>query len=139
MDNVLLDGYSFCGRLNAAIRAHRSAVRFALAHNLDEQRVRDAAAGKSVHKDVANALGLFVVWRYPLLSDPSVLATPRQIQEKLNTFIRSCGTQSAAARKIGISKQHLSNVQNTTRGFGEACLRYFGYGKPVARYVPMDA
>lgn len=139
MDNVLLDGYSFCGRLNTAIRAHRSAVRFALAHNLNEQRVRDAAAGKSVHKDVANALGLFVVWRYPLLSDPSVLATPRQIQEKLNTFIRSCGTQSAAARKIGISKQHLSNVQNTTRGFGEACLRYFGYGKPVARYVPMDA
>ncbi|ATJ90676.1 hypothetical protein HK16_02570 [Acetobacter senegalensis] len=139
MDNVLLDGYSFCGRLNAAIRAHRSAVRFALAHNLDEQRVRDAAAGKSVHTDVANALGLFKVWRYPLLSDPSVLATPKQIQEKLNTFIRSCGTQSVAAHKIGVSKQHLSNIQNTARGFGETCLRYFGYGKPVARYVPMDA
>ncbi|MCG4260744.1 hypothetical protein K6W36_09110 [Acetobacter senegalensis] len=139
MDNVLLDGYGLCGRLNAAIRTHRSAVRFAHAHNLDEQRVRDAAACKSVHTDVANALGLFKVWRYPLLSDPSVLATPKQIQEKLNTFIRSCGTQSAAAHKIGISKQHLSNIQNTARGFGETCLRHLGYGKPVARYVPMDA
>lgn len=135
---AMLDGYGFCGRLNASIRQHGNAVKFAAAHGLDVQQVRDAVASKSVHVKVANALGLFKVQRYPLLSDPSVLATPKQIQEKLNTFIRECGTQATAARRIGISKQHLSNIQNTARGFGESCLLFLGYGKPVARYLPMD-
>lgn len=138
MAEALLDGYDFCGRLRNAIAAEKSLAAFARKHGLKEQSVRDAEAMQTISDGVCKALGLVKVLRYPVRDGSGRFASLREIQEKLNTFIRRCGTQEAAARRFGISKGHLSNIQNARRGVMPV-LNVLGYGFPVQRFIVRNA
>ncbi|WP_123809157.1 MULTISPECIES: hypothetical protein [Acetobacter] len=138
MAEVLLDGYDFCGRLRNAIAAEKSLAAFARKHGLKEQSVRDAEAMRSVSKDACKALGLVKVLRYPPLDGKGSLVSLKIIQEKLNNFVSQCGTQRAAAQRLGIHESHLSNIQNAFRGVTPVLYK-LGYGLPVVRYIALDA
>lgn len=134
----LLGDVSFCARMNAAIRKTGSAAAFARLHNLKPQAVRNTWDLSSVHPDVVAALGLVQVMRYPVSGCPGVLATPRDVQEKLNSFIREHKTQRIAARIFGIHETHLSNIQNGLRGFNPV-LTILGFGAPVRCFLEKAA
>lgn len=134
MDDLLLKGLDFAARINAATRKAGGAAAFARQHGLKPQAVRDAVALKVIGDDVAKALGLVKVLRYPVLAQSGRLATGWEIQENLNSFIRTCGSQRAAAPEFGISEQHLSNILNGVRGFAPVLAR-LGYGPPVLRFA----
>lgn len=134
----LLGEVSFCARMNAAIRKAGSAAAFARLHNLNPQVVRNTWDLKSINKDVVSALGLVEVVRYPVAGQPGVLATPRDVQEKLNSFIRDHKTQRMAARIFGIHETHLSNIQNGCRGF-KPVLTILGFGAPIQCFLEKAA
>ncbi|MFS8368823.1 hypothetical protein [Acetobacter indonesiensis] len=134
MSEVLLNGVDFVARINVATRQAGGAAAFARKHNLKPQSVRDAVALKVIGDDVAKALGLTKVLRYPVVAQAGRLATGWEIQENLNSFIRSVGSQRAAAPEFGISEQHLSNILNGIRGFAPVLGR-LGYGAPVLRFT----
>ncbi|MCG4258245.1 hypothetical protein [Acetobacter senegalensis] len=134
MDDLLLKGLDFAARINAATRKAGGAAAFARQHGLKPQAVRDAVALKVIGDDVAKALGLVKVLRYPVLAQSNRLATGWEIQEKLASFIRSCGSQRAAAEKFGIHETHLSKIQNAHLGFNPV-LATLGFGPPVVRFM----
>ena len=134
MANPLLKQIDLCGRLNAAIRLAGGVPAFARLHGLKQQEVRDTQSLKSISPDVTKAVGLVPVLRYPVKSQAGRLAHPREIQENLNSFIRQHPTQRAAAAALGISEQHLSNIQNDRRGFTPV-LTALGFELPVMRFV----
>ncbi|AQT04832.1 hypothetical protein [Acetobacter persici] len=134
----LLGEVSFCARMNAAIRAAGSAAAFARMHNLNPQAVRNTWDLKSINPEVVAALGLVQVTRYPVLSQPGILAAPKDVQEKLNSFIREHKTQRRAAGIFGIHETHLSNIQNGLRGFGPV-LAILGYGPPERCFLEKAA
>ncbi|WP_143217733.1 hypothetical protein, partial [Acetobacter persici] len=98
MSEKMMDCTRFCGIMNRAIRVAGGAAAFARQHNIPVQAVRDTQNLRGFSPDVVAALGLVQVLRYPLASDPQKLATPQDVQEKLNNFIRTCKSQRAAAQ-----------------------------------------
>lgn len=133
MSEKLIDCTKFCGIMNRAIRIAGGAAAFARLHDIPVQAVRDTQNLRAYSPDVVSALGLVMVMRYPLTSDPSQLATPQSVQEKLNNFIREQKTQRIAAQVFGIHESHLSNIQNGLRGFSPV-LSILGFGLPVRRF-----
>ncbi|MFT9398485.1 hypothetical protein [Acetobacter sp.] len=136
MSKNLLDCYGFCGIMNAAVRQHGSAAKLARALGVDEQALRDTRSLKSLDDAVVKALGFMRVLRYPSLTDAKTIASKKQIQEKLTNFVRECGSQRAAAARMGIDEKLLSKIQNADRGFG-AVLSFLGYGKPLNYFYPL--
>ncbi|NHN83648.1 hypothetical protein GOB93_03210 [Acetobacter musti] len=126
----------FFRRLNTAIREAGGATGFARKHGLDVRRVYDTQDATVVDEGVAAALGLREVLRYPVTADPTVLAPLTAVYEKLNTFIRECGSQRAAAPHFGIGDKHLSNIVNARRGVTPVLAR-LGFRAPVSRFVSL--
>ncbi|WP_143217537.1 hypothetical protein [Acetobacter malorum] len=133
MSEKLIDCTKFCGIMNRAIRISGGAAGFARQHNISVQAVRDTQNLRGFSPEVVAALGLAMVLRYPLASDATKLATPQDVQEKLNNFIREQETQRKAAQVFGIHESHLSNIQNGLRGFNPV-LSILGFGLPVRRF-----
>lgn len=133
MSEKMMDCTRFCGIMNRAIRVAGGAAAFARQHNIPVQAVRDTQNLRGFSPDVVAALGLVQVLRYPLTSDPHKLATPQDVQEKLNNFIRTCKSQRGVAQVCGIHESHLSNIQNGLRGFAPV-LSMLGFGAPVRRF-----
>lgn len=135
MAEILLDTIDFYARINAAVLAAGGAAAFARAKGLPEQSVRDAWSTKSISKEVARAVGLHKVLRYPVISTPSNLVAERVIQEKLSSFIRQHATQRAAASALGLHETTLSKITNSERGLSPV-LAQLGFGLPVVRFIP---
>ncbi|MBS1015184.1 helix-turn-helix domain-containing protein [Acetobacter persici] len=134
----LLDGNAFCREMNTAISKVGSAAAFARLHGLKPQTVRDCWDLKSINPDVVAALGFIQVIRYPVSGQTGVFATAKDVQEKLNNFIRQHKTQRIAAGIFGIHETHLSNIQNGLRGFSPV-LTILGFGPPAMFYIKRAA
>lgn len=120
--------------LGEAVKSAGGVTAFSKLHGFKPQAVRDTQDLKGINERVVSSVGLIMVLRYPLASDPKTLATGKQVQEKLNSFIRQHKTQRAAARVFGVHETTLSNIQNALRGFGPV-LAQLGFHNPVQRYV----
>ncbi|GBQ99901.1 hypothetical protein AA23498_3589 [Acetobacter nitrogenifigens DSM 23921 = NBRC 105050] len=136
MSDDLIHPKDFYGKLNTAIREAGGVSAFARLHNLDTRRVYETQDAVRYHEDVARAVGLVPVARYPVAADPKSLVGGKVVYEKLNTFVRECGSQKNAADKFGISKAHLGNIINARRGL-RPVLASLGFMAPLTRFVPV--
>ncbi|WP_395495141.1 hypothetical protein [Acetobacter sp. KSO5] len=134
MAETLMDGIDMGRILSKAVKSAGGVTAFSKLHGFKPQAVWDTHSLKGINEKVVSSVGLIMVLRYPLTSDPKTLATGKQVQDKLNSFIRECKTQRAAAHIFGIHETTLSNIQNALRGFSPV-LAQLGFREPVQRYV----
>lgn len=138
MSETYVAAVDFFGKLNSSIRAAGNIAAFASKHGLKPRHVYETHAGNIIHQDVCGVFGLLYVERYPLLEDRKCLLPRSAVYGKLNSFIKLCGSQRRAAKKLCVSEQHLSNVIHKRRGVLEI-LPALGFGRPVHRFLPIKA
>ncbi|NLI27922.1 MAG: hypothetical protein GX413_11175 [Acetobacter sp.] len=129
-------GIQFYKKLNSSIRDAGSAAAFAHQNSLNVRHVYEAHNGQAVHESVVRALGFVRVERFPVMTFAGGFVSRRAVYEKLNSFIRECGTQRAAAVHFGLTEGALGNICNARRGLMPV-LTKLGFGLPVTMFLPL--
>ncbi len=131
-----ISGKEFYGKLNSSIRDAGSAAAFARENGLNVRHVYDAQNGEVPHESVVRAVGFVQVERFPVVSARNELVSRKAVYKKLNSFVRECGTQRAAAVHFGLTEGALGNICNARRGLMPV-LAKLGFGLPVTMFLAL--